>query len=137
MDFALDEQQQAWVKEVREFLRAEFDLEAEAEARRRGGESSGPVLRKFRAKMAERGWLALTWPVDYGGSGRSTFEQFLLMDEFAYWGAPAIRSEERRVGKEGRSRWSPDHLKKKKENREKARNGVENEESKARREVGV
>src|SRR2546430_7548374 len=26
----------------------------------------------------------------------------------------AVRSEERRVGKEGRSRWSPDHLKKKK-----------------------
>jgi len=90
MDFALDEQHQAWIKEVREFLRAEFDTEAEDEARRRGGESSGPVLRKFRAKMAERGWLALTWPVEYGGSGRTTFEQFLLMDEFAYWGAPAI-----------------------------------------------
>jgi len=90
MDFSLDEHHQAWVKEVREFLRAEFDTEAEDEARRRGGESSGPVLRKFRAKMAERGWLALTWPVDYGGSGRTTFEQFLLMDEFAYWGAPAI-----------------------------------------------
>jgi alkylation response protein AidB-like acyl-CoA dehydrogenase len=90
MDFALDEHHQAWVKEVREFLRAEFGTEAEVEARRRGGESSGPVLRTFRAKMAERGWLALTWPVDYGGSGRTTFEQFLLMDEFAYWGAPAI-----------------------------------------------
>lgn len=90
MDFALDENHQAWVKEVREFLRAEFDSEAEDEARRRGGESSGPVLRKFREKMAERGWLALTWPLEYGGSGRTTFEQFLLMDEFAYWGAPAI-----------------------------------------------
>src|SRR3954454_17880536 len=90
MDFALDEHHQAWVKEVREFLRAEFDLEAEQESRRRGGESSGPVLRRFRTKMAERGWLALTWPVEYGGSGRTTFEQFLLMDEFAYWGAPAI-----------------------------------------------
>jgi len=90
VDFALDEQHLAWLKDVREFLRAEFDTEAEDEARRRGGESSGPVLRKFRAKMAERGWLALTWPVEYGGSGRTTFEQFLLMDEFAYWGAPAI-----------------------------------------------
>jgi alkylation response protein AidB-like acyl-CoA dehydrogenase len=90
MDFALDEHHQAWVKEVREFLRAEFDVEAEEESRRRGGEASGPVLRKFRAKMAKRGWLALTWPVGYGGSGRTTFEQFLLMDEFAYWGAPAI-----------------------------------------------
>src|SRR5256885_2174280 len=29
--------------------------------------------------------------------------------------AAAVRSEERRVGKEGRSRWSPDHLKKKEE----------------------
>jgi alkylation response protein AidB-like acyl-CoA dehydrogenase len=90
MDFALDEHHQAWVNEVREFLRAEFDTEAEDESRRRGGEASGPVLRKFRAKMAERGWLALTWPTEYGGSGRTTFEQFLLMDEFAYWGAPAI-----------------------------------------------
>src|SRR2546430_16310947 len=30
------------------------------------------------------------------------------------------RSEERRVGKEGRSRWSPDHLKKKKQRHENA-----------------
>src|SRR2546429_8108280 len=29
---------------------------------------------------------------------------------------PRARSEERRVGEEGRSRWAPDHLKKKKEN---------------------
>jgi alkylation response protein AidB-like acyl-CoA dehydrogenase len=90
VDFALSEAQQAWVEEVRAFLGEHFDTEAEAEARRRGNEASGPVLRAFRAKMAERGWLALTWPVEHGGSGRSMFEQFLLMDEFAYWGAPAI-----------------------------------------------
>src|SRR2546430_15605690 len=37
----------------------------------------------------------------------------LLNDWFRHdW--PVFRSEERRVGKEGRSRWSPDHLKKKK-----------------------
>lgn len=90
MDFALSAQQEAWVEEIRAFLREHFDTEAEEEARRRGNEASGPVLRAFRAKMAERGWLALTWPVDHGGSGRTMFEQFLLMDEFAYWGAPAI-----------------------------------------------
>src|SRR5256885_15800620 len=33
-----------------------------------------------------------------------------------------LRSEERRVGEEGRSRWAPDHLKKKKKN---ARQGPE------------
>src|SRR5256886_10881220 len=31
---------------------------------------------------------------------------------------PRSRSEERRVGKEGRSRWAPDHLKKKKKSKE-------------------
>ena len=90
MDFALSAEQEAWVEEIRAFLREHFDTAAEEEARRRGNEASGPVLRAFRAKMAERGWLALTWPVDHGGSGRTMFEQFLLMDEFAYWGAPAI-----------------------------------------------
>ena len=90
MDFALSAEQEAWVDEIRAFLREHFDTAAEEEARRRGNEASGPVLRAFRAKMAERGWLALTWPVDHGGSGRTMFEQFLLMDEFAYWGAPAI-----------------------------------------------
>jgi alkylation response protein AidB-like acyl-CoA dehydrogenase len=90
VDFALSPAQEEWVGEIRAFLREHFDLVAEAEARRTGNEASGPVLRAFRAKMAERGWLALTWPREYGGSGRSMFEQFLLMDEFAYWGAPAI-----------------------------------------------
>ena len=90
MDFSLSPEQEDWLEEVRAFLRAEFDTVAEDEARRRGGESSGEVLRRFRAAMAARGWLALTWPTEYGGSGRTTFEQFLLMDEFAYWNAPAI-----------------------------------------------
>jgi len=90
VDFALSPEQTAWVEEVRAFLREHFDLEAESEARRTGNEASGPVLRAFRRKLAERGWLSLTWPTEYGGSGRSTFEHFLLMDEFAYWGAPAI-----------------------------------------------
>src|SRR5207249_2998596 len=35
-------------------------------------------------------WLSLTWPQEHGGLGRSTFEQLLMMDEFAYAGAPAI-----------------------------------------------
>jgi alkylation response protein AidB-like acyl-CoA dehydrogenase len=90
VDVSLTPAHQAWVAEVRAFLREHFDAEAEAEARRRGNEASGPVLRAFRRKMADRGWLALTWPVEHGGAGRSMFEQFLLMDEFAYWGAPAI-----------------------------------------------
>ena len=37
---------------------------------------------------------------------RGITPELLLEDEFAQW---AVRSEERRVGKECRSRWSPYH----------------------------
>src|SRR3954449_5053278 len=43
-------------------------------------------------------------------------------DAFDLGGRRIIRSEERRVGKEGRSRWSPDHLKKKKKRHTKTTN---------------
>src|SRR2546421_11567825 len=42
-----------------------------------------------------------------------------------------IRSEERRVGKEGRSRWSADHLKKKKE-KQRREHGVAHNRTEAR-----
>src|ERR1022692_1672302 len=50
---------------------------------------------------------------------KTLFEHFLER--------PDSRSEERRVGKECRSRWSPYHLKKNKEQRSKARTGGEGE----------
>ena len=40
-------------------------------------------------------------PLDSGGLGADTL--------FNSFGSPSWRSEERRVGKECRSRWSPDH----------------------------
>ena len=37
----------------------------------------------FRA-MGERGWLALSWPEEYGGQGRAPSYEFILWDEVAY-----------------------------------------------------
>src|SRR2546427_13301231 len=46
--------------------------------------------------------------------GRRTQPVLLLPDSARRFRlAPCPRSEERRVGEEGRSRWAPDHLKKK------------------------
>src|SRR5256885_14246794 len=50
-------------------------------------------------------------------SERGSYRYPLFLEQVAEHGidlAGVRRSEERRVGKEGRSRWSPDHLKKKK-----------------------
>jgi alkylation response protein AidB-like acyl-CoA dehydrogenase len=90
MHFGLTNEHRAWVDEVRSFLDAEFGPDAREDVRRAGGEWSGEVIRNFRRRLMEKRWLSLTWPEEHGGLGRSMLEQVLLMDEFAYVGAPSI-----------------------------------------------
>ncbi|MBK9342991.1 MAG: acyl-CoA dehydrogenase family protein [Dehalococcoidia bacterium] len=43
---------------------------------------------EFSRATAERGWLATSWPVEYGGLGLGAIEQSIYMEEMAYAGAP-------------------------------------------------
>lgn len=91
MDFELTASHRAWLDEVRSFLEEHFGPDARAQALEAGREwNDRPAVRAFRAALARQGWLGITLPPEYGGLGRSTFDQFLLMDELAYWGAPSI-----------------------------------------------
>jgi alkylation response protein AidB-like acyl-CoA dehydrogenase len=54
-------------------MRARFDAEHE--------EMGGPVFREIVRRMGEDGWLAIGWPREYGGQGRTTLEQFIFWDE--------------------------------------------------------
>src|SRR3989304_3467503 len=45
--------------------------------------------RDFERKLGERGWLALSWPPQYGGGGRPVAEQFIAEEEVALHGGPA------------------------------------------------
>jgi alkylation response protein AidB-like acyl-CoA dehydrogenase len=42
----------------------------------------------FSRKLAERGWIGLTLPAEYGGGGRSAFARFVLVEELLARGAP-------------------------------------------------
>lgn len=42
----------------------------------------------FSRKLAERGWLGLTIPTEYGGSGKGFFPRFVLSEELLVAGAP-------------------------------------------------
>ncbi len=44
----------------------------------------------WHAALAERGWVAPHWPKEYGGGGLSPMEQFVLNQELARAGAPAV-----------------------------------------------
>jgi alkylation response protein AidB-like acyl-CoA dehydrogenase len=45
--------------------------------------------REFERKLGAKGWLALSWPVEYGGGGRPVVEQFIVEEEIALHGGPA------------------------------------------------
>jgi len=44
--------------------------------------------KRWRATLAERGFLATSWPVEYGGGGLTELEQVVLAEEFARVGVP-------------------------------------------------
>jgi alkylation response protein AidB-like acyl-CoA dehydrogenase len=45
--------------------------------------------RAFELKMGETGWLAISWPEEYGGRGRPITEQFIVEKEIALHGGNA------------------------------------------------
>lgn len=91
MDFRFTPEEEAFRSEVKEFLRQElppgwqekFDTETET-----GFEEQSEFARQFQKKLAERRWLALPWPVEYGGLGASVMQQVVFNEEMAYAGAP-------------------------------------------------
>src|SRR5688500_14649353 len=43
---------------------------------------------EFARAAAERGYLGIAWPREYGGQARGIIEQMIYMEEMAYAGAP-------------------------------------------------
>ena len=39
-------------------------------------------------RLADKGWLTLAWPEEYGGQGRSIMEQVVYREEMSYWNVP-------------------------------------------------
>jgi alkylation response protein AidB-like acyl-CoA dehydrogenase len=70
--------------QVRAFLReALSDVPPERRARSWGGFDA-----EFSRALAQRGWLGLTLPREYGGAGRSQFARFVVIEELLNAGAP-------------------------------------------------
>jgi alkylation response protein AidB-like acyl-CoA dehydrogenase len=53
-----------------------------------GGYGSGAHSHQFMRALGERGWIALTWPREFGGSERPMVDKLVLFEELALAGAP-------------------------------------------------
>lgn len=70
--------------EVREFLNRELAGHP-PELRAKSWLAFDP---EFSRKMAERGWIGMTWPQSEGGAGRSILERYVVVEEMLAAGAP-------------------------------------------------
>jgi len=86
MDFRLTEEQKKFRQEVRDFLEGEIRQglwEPSCDAWIMGYDP------EFTKRVAQKGWIGLTWPKEYGGQGRSFIDRLILTEEMLRYGAPA------------------------------------------------
>src|ERR1700758_207262 len=79
-----------WRAEVREFLCAELPPGKEFYLDYDEDDERWNFAVEFSKKVADRGWIGLTWPRQYGGLERSLIEQYILTEEFHLAEAPLI-----------------------------------------------
>ena len=85
MDFKFTEEQEAFRQEVRNFLEEELRKGSYTPSCDAWIQGYSP---EFTKKVAEKGWIGLTWPKEYGGQGRSNIDRLILTEEMLRYGAP-------------------------------------------------
>ena len=86
MDFALTDEQQDFVASLRDFCARECGTQEQRETLSDGYELHHNF--DLYKKMAELGWLGITIPEEYGGSGGTMLDATLFMEETARGLAP-------------------------------------------------
>ena len=99
MDFGYTGEQEDLRQQVQKFIddNVSQDLLDEMEGGEEGGR--GPQYRELVKKVADKGWIGISWPKEYGGQSGSRIDQYIVEEEFmrggiavggAGSGAPAI-----------------------------------------------
>src|SRR6266542_4247664 len=90
MKFSLSEREKAWVKELQKFLDQEYPGPEHRNIEYTEDPDFWNGAVAFTRKVADRGWLALSWPAEYGGLGRPVTERYLMAKAFFYNEAPLV-----------------------------------------------
>ena len=80
---SLPEGAEAIRADVRRFLADTLDPGDLPNSDFNAGDSAG-----FSKKLAEQGWIGMTWPKEYGGAGKSFLERYVVTEELLAAGAP-------------------------------------------------
>lgn len=89
MELRFTPEQAAFRQEIRDFF--EQVLPSDWEPMELGDmyhPDTRDFTRQMAKKLAEKGWLTMHWPVEYGGQSRTHVEQAIYSDEVSYKGVP-------------------------------------------------
>jgi alkylation response protein AidB-like acyl-CoA dehydrogenase len=89
MDFQIPGKAETLRKDIREFVKAELPEDwvggmLEEESR----DEDWAFAMSISKKLAQKGWLTMAWPKEYGGGSASHWEQFVYNEEAGYWSIP-------------------------------------------------
>lgn len=87
MDTKFTPEDLAFRDEVRAFLDA--NLTDEVRQATVGGSVDPTIMVQWQKKLHEKGWIAPSWPKEYGGTGWSITQNYIFDTECAMSGAPA------------------------------------------------
>ncbi|MFN0146849.1 MAG: acyl-CoA dehydrogenase family protein, partial [Dehalococcoidia bacterium] len=95
MKFSYDPDVESFRGEVKQFIANELPPEEERVKRGYEGgfkdnQEEYDYVMGFQKKLANRDWLAMAWPKEYGGGGASHMRQLVYNEEMAYNGAPSM-----------------------------------------------
>jgi 3-oxocholest-4-en-26-oyl-CoA dehydrogenase alpha subunit len=89
VDFEFSAEERAFEAEVERFLEAERSPDVmDAHPEQLSQTVDSPAKRAFMRKLAERGWLGMSWPKMYGGQEKPGIYDFLLTEALSRFGAP-------------------------------------------------
>ena len=78
MDFDLQPEERAFQEEVEQFLAANASPEVmDAHPEQLSQTVDTPAKRAFMRKLADKGWLGMSWPKEYGGQEKSGIYDFI------------------------------------------------------------
>ncbi|WP_179137726.1 acyl-CoA dehydrogenase family protein, partial [Candidatus Entotheonella palauensis] len=88
MDFGFTAENDAFREEVRQFIVEHITPEVREELFQFRLQGPGPLTKELFVKLGQKGWIGMSWPVEYGGQGRDPIDQYIFEEEFVRAGIP-------------------------------------------------
>ena len=89
MDFQFSESDERFREEIAGFVESDLPWDWRTRSVDAEEPADAVLVKEFKKKLADRGWLTLAWPEEYGGQAAPHISQMIFNEEMAYRGVPA------------------------------------------------